>query len=143
MRPKTNKPPLKINLLYPLYRFCTACAKKVRKKARFCWNCNNDQAKNGPRDWNEESSSSSQLASFGRPETHKRKAMSFESYVMAKSSEKQACEFRSKKKAPKKDDKVEVTINIGLKRFDEEDLKTIRGKRLPIAVPANATYTTT
>ena len=106
------------------------------------WNCNNDQAKNGPPDWNEESSSSSQLASFGRPETHKRKAMSFERYVTAKSSEKQACEFRSKKKAPKKDDNVEVTINIGLKRFDEEVLKTIRGKRLPIAVPANATYAT-
>ena len=68
--------------------------------------------------------------------------MSFESYVTAKSSEKQACEFRSKKKAPQKDDNVEVTINIGLKRFDEADLKTIRGKRLPIAVPANATYAT-
>ena len=71
--------------------------------------------------------------------------MSFESYVTAKSSEKsekQASEFCSKKKAPKKDDIKEVTINIGLKRFDDEDLKTVRGKRLPIAVPANATYAT-
>ena len=71
--------------------------------------------------------------------------MSFESYVTAKSSEKsekQASEFRSKKKASKKDDDMEVTINIGLKRFDDEDLKTVRGKRLPIAVPANATYAT-
>ena len=71
--------------------------------------------------------------------------MSFESYVTAKSSEKsekQASEFRSKKKAPKKDDIKEVTINIGLKRFDDEDLKTVRGKRLPIAVHANATYAT-
>ena len=71
--------------------------------------------------------------------------MSFESYVTAKSSEKsekQASEFRSKKKAPKKDDNKEVTINIGLKRFDDEDLKTVRGKRLPIAVHANATYAT-
>lgn len=67
--------------------------------------------------------------------------MSFESYMTAKSSEKQASHFRSKKKAPKKDDNIEVTINIGLKRFDDEDLKTVRGKRLPIAVPANATYT--
>ena len=43
--------------------------------------------------------------------------MSFESYVTAKSSEKsekQASESRSKKKAPKKDDDMEVTINIGL-----------------------------
>ena len=72
--------------------------------------------------------------------------MSFESYVTAKSSEKsekQASEFRSKKKAPKKDDDMEVTINIGLKRFDDEDLKTVCGKHLPIAaVPANATYAT-
>jgi len=37
---------------------------------------------------------------------------------------------------------MEVTINIGLKRFDDEDLKTVRGKRRPIAVPANATYAT-
>lgn len=71
--------------------------------------------------------------------------MSFESYVTAKSSvksEKQASEFCSKKKAPKKDDNKEVTINSGLKRFDDEDLKTVRGKRLPIVVPANATYAT-
>ena len=33
---------------------------------------------------------------------------------------------------------MEVTINIGLKRFDDEDHKTVRGKRLPIAVFANA-----
>ena len=71
-----------------------------------------------------------------------RPTMSFESYVTAKSSEKQACEFHSKKKAPQKADNVEVTINIGLKRFNEEDLKTIRGKHLPIAVPANETYAT-
>ena len=71
--------------------------------------------------------------------------MSFESYVTAKSSEKsekQASEFRTKKKAPKENDNMEVTINIGLKRFDDEDLKTVRGKHLPIAVPANATYAT-
>ena len=71
-----------------------------------------------------------------------RPTMSFESNVTAKSSEKQACEFRSKKKAPQKGDNMEVTINIGSKRFNEEDRKTICGKHLPIAVPANATYTT-
>ena len=38
---------------------------------------------------------------------------------------------------------MKVTINIGLKRFDDEDLTTVRGKHLPIAaVPANATYAT-
>ena len=71
--------------------------------------------------------------------------MSFESFVTAKSSEKsekQASDFRSKKKASKKDENTEVIINIGLKRFDDDDLKTVRGKRLPIAVPANATYAT-
>ena len=69
--------------------------------------------------------------------------MSFESYVKSKLSEKQAAsEFRTKKKAVKKDDNIEVTINIGLKRFDEEDLKTIRGKRLPVRVPQNASYGT-
>ena len=66
--------------------------------------------------------------------------MSLEIYVTAKSSkksEKQASEFRSKKKAAKKDDNMEETISIGLKRFDDEDHKTARGKRLPIAVLAN------
>ena len=120
--------PLKSNI--HLYRFCSACAEKVRKKARFCWNCNNDQSKNSPPDWGEKSSSAysaSQVTSFGRPQTHKRKAMSFESYVTAKSSEKsekQASEFHSKKKAPKKVD-MEVTINIGLKWFDDKDLMTV------------------
>jgi len=122
--------------------------RKLEKKARFCWNCNNDQSKNGPPDWSEKSSSacsSSQVTSFGRSQTQKRKAMSFESFVSAKSSEKsekQACDFRSKKKASKKDDNMEVTINVGLKRFNDEDLKTVRGKRLPITVLANATYAT-
>ena len=80
-----------IEKYYYLCRFCSACAEKVRKRARFCWNYNNDQSKNGPPDWSEKSSSacsSSQVTSFGRPQTHKRKAMSFESYVTAKSSEK-------------------------------------------------------
>ena len=100
-------------MIYSVHRFCTACAKKVRKRARFCWNCNNDQLKNDPPEWSEESNntcSTSQPASFGRPQMHKRKALSFESYVTAKASEKQASQFRSKKKAPKKDDNVEVTI---------------------------------
>ena len=34
---------------------------------------------------------------------------------------------------------MEITIKIGLKRFDDEDLKTVRGKRPPVAVPATAT----
>ena len=50
--------------------------------------------------------------------------------------------FTQRKKPPKKDDNLDITINIGLKRFDEEDLKTIGGKHLPIAVPASATYAT-
>ena len=38
---------------------------------------------------------------------------------------------------------MEVTIKTGLKRFDDEDLKTVCGKHLPIAaVPATATYAT-
>lgn len=93
--------------------------------------------KNGPPGRNEKSSkacTSSQVTSFGRPQTHKRNAMSLKIYVTAKSSEKsekQASRFRSKKRAPKKDDDMEITTNIGLKRrFDGEDLKTVRGKCL-------------
>ena len=92
--------------------------------------------KNGPPGRSEKSSkacSSSQVTSFERPQTHKRNAMSLEISVTAKSSEKsekQASGVRSKKRAPKKDDDMEITINIGLKRFDGEDLKTVRGKCL-------------
>ena len=69
--------------------------------------------------------------------------MSFESFSKAKSAQRQSgSEFRTKKKASRKDQDIEVTINIGLKRFEEDDLKTIRGKRLPINVPQNASYST-
>ena len=60
-----------------------------------------DQSKNGPPDWSEKSSSacsSSQVTSFGRRQTHKRKAMSFESYVTAKPH----LNFAQQKKPPRK-----------------------------------------
>ena len=50
--------------------------------------------------------------------------------------------FDPKRKLPKKMTMSKVTIYIGVKRFDEEDLKPYRGKHLPIAVPTNATYAT-
>lgn len=119
------------------------CSSQLRKGVKFCWNCNADQTTSGPPSVAAESGRAG--ASFGRPQTEgttgqKRKAMSLNSYMKAKSSERQSgSDFRSKKKVNKEDNK-EVIINIGLKELCEAGLKTIRGKRLPLRVPQSATY---
>ena len=49
--------------------------------------------------------------------------------------------FEAKKNRKSNEEaKESVTINIGIKRMDNDDLKTIRGKRLPITVSKTATY---
>ena len=61
-----------------LNRILYCLCQESQKKARFCWNSNNDQPKNGPPDLNEESEStcsSSQLPSFATPQSHGKKAM--------------------------------------------------------------------
>ena len=50
-------------------------------------------------------------------QSQKREAMSFQSNKRAKLSEKTASEFRSKKKALKKDGNFEVAISIGPEVF--------------------------
>ena len=64
---------------------------------------------------------------------------SFESYLKGKQSEQQSgCQFRTKKK--KKNEHVDVTINIGFKYLKNSELKTVRAKRLPITVSQSANY---
>ena len=62
--------------------------------------------------------------------------MTFDSFKRANShQQKQGCVYRSKKKFKHNDEEeTVVTINIGIKQMDHDDLKTIRGKRLPITV---------
>lgn len=90
------------------------CSAKLRKGVRFCWKCNADQTSAGPPD--ENTSSGQQQESFGRPRMgQKRKAMSIESYMKAKSTERQSgSTFRSKKKNPAKIEK-KVSVNIDIK----------------------------
>lgn len=119
------------------------CSEKLRKGAQFCWNCKSDQSKMGPPSWTPEKIEQAGT-SFGRPiklfDGQKKKAMSFNAYVRSKSDEqKGGCNFRSKKR-PKLQEDEQVTIMIGMKQFIADDLKTIRGKRLPIIVPKTATY---
>ena len=80
------------------FRFCGMCSAKLRKGVRFCWKCNADQTSAGPPD--ESTSSGQQQESFGRPQMgQKQKAMSIESYMKAKSTERQSgSTFRSKKR---------------------------------------------
>jgi hypothetical protein len=110
----------------------------LRREARFCWKCNADQTVAGPP---AEVNSKPQAESFGRPEVgKKRKAMSIESYMKAKSTERQSAgSFRSKKKNAAKEEK-QVSINIGIKVMSSNGLKTVRGKRLPLLVPQQSTY---
>ena len=109
------------------------------KGVRFCWKCNADQTSAGPPD--ENTSSGQQQESFGRPQMgQKRKAMSIESYMKAKSTERQSgSTFRSKKKNPAKIEK-KVSVNIGIKVISPKGLKIVRGKRLPVTVLQQSTY---
>lgn len=69
--------------------------------------------------------------------------MLFESFVIVKlfeKFEKQVFDFCLKKKVFKKDENMEVIINIGLKWFDEEDFKIVCGKCLFIVVFVNVIY---
>ena len=68
--------------------------------------------------------------------------MSFDDFVKEKTS-KRNCTFgfeatKKKKKANNKN--PDVTINIGQKKFVDDDFKTIWGKKLPVSVPRNASY---
>lgn len=66
--------------------------------------------------------------------------MSIESYMKAKSTERQSgSTFRSKKKNPAKIEK-KVSVNIGIKVFSPKGLKIVRGKRLPVTVLQQGTY---
>ena len=122
---------------------------KVRKGVKYCWNCNADQSISGPPQPGDSvesgmTDSSAMSTSFGKPQNtfrEKRKAMSLESFTKAKASQQQSgCTFRSKKKSKSDEAEKEVVINIGLKQLCEEEIKIIRGKRLPLSVPQSATY---
>ena len=64
--------------------------------------------------------------------------MSFDAFKRVKTEQQQAgCHFRRKK--PKLQDE-QVTIFIGMKQLVAEDLKTVRGKKLPICAPKTASY---
>ena len=138
------------------------CSVKVWRTSRFCWNCKSDQSKVGPPSWkdsplDQQSSTgitensptpisipSSQCASafskFGQPgfsnQKYQGKSMSFDEFVKNKT--------RKSAIPPKKKTKVEVKenamINIGLKTLNDDVLKTVWGKRLPLLVPRDATY---
>ncbi len=124
------------------------CAIKLRKEARFCYQCQSDQSTVGPPNWNQPSSiqgsstavvgvtsqptSSPSQQSFGRP------LMSFEAFHKSKTSNKSESQGPSKKKAKVQDQNV--TINIGMKRLVDEALKNVHGKRLPLTISKDSNY---
>lgn len=116
------------------------CSAKLRRGVKFCWKCNADQTVAGPPD-ETKNPVQQQGESFGSPEVgQKRKAMSINSYMKAKSTERQsASSFRSKKKNSAKEEK-KVSVNIGIKVISSNGLKTVRGKRLPVTVSHQSTY---
>ena len=120
-------------------RFCTSCCAKQRSGVKFCWKCGSPSQcpLSG-----EGAGTSSPKTSFGKPLLlqGKSKAKSFEDYMACKKKQQQSgAKFRLKKKVKVNADEV-VTINIGLMRNCENDLKAIWGKRLPIQVVKSAGY---
>ena len=111
------------------------------------WNSRNKKAAGS----DETSTSSPSNSSFGRPtsesgEMKSPKIMTLDDFIKEKASKRNCnTEFQTKKtKKAKANEKTkvqpDVTINIGLKRFVNGEIKTVWGKRLPISVCRNATY---
>ena len=119
------------------------CAVTVKKDALYCWNCKSDQSKCRPSEtqgnWHAERPLSRQSmppsTHFGRPVE---KVKSFEEFVKEKKSTSQTRFDR--KNGKRKRVAEDVTINIGLKKIADGDLKTIWGKRLPITVAKTAAH---
>ena len=132
----------------------------MRSSAQYCWNCQADQSQVGPPEWSAQpgssgtcfpttglASESCKKLSFGRPVSQdKSKPMSLEEYMKSKTKEQMSGHtFRPSKKR-KVGGKAEVnevvTINIGLMKFVNDDLKPVWDKRLPINVPKTSNYHT-
>ncbi len=105
------------------------CSARVREDAKYCWNCNADQAKYGPVDWApaataKESPPASAAEgkkplSFDRPVLPKQKnIMTYDSFVQqkCKAAKTDANKLRSKKKQ-KLQQNEEVTISTGIKNL--------------------------
>ena len=111
------------------------CSEQLRKGAQFFWKCKTDQSKMGPPGWLPERTENP--GTFGRTNVVQ-KPMPFNAFKRLKTEQHQAgCHFRRKKN---KNQDEQVTVFIGVKQLVGEDLKTVRGKRLPICVPKSASY---
>jgi hypothetical protein len=64
--------------------------------------------------------------------------LTFEQFLKKKTSKENVTHFRPTTKA-KSDPNELVMVYIGIKRFKDDCLKTVKGKRLPIRVPKSAT----
>ncbi len=129
------------------FRFCGNCSALIRLESRYCWKCKTDQKEVGHPRWTTRAAyiPISSGHSFGRPQggfSTTNKIMSFDDFVKEKTS-KRNCTFgfeATKKKKKAKNKNPDVTINIGQKKFVDDDFKTIWGKTLPVSVPRNAPY---
>ena len=125
--------------------FCCHCSSKLRSTSQYCWKCQPNQSEVGPPDWGSPScpneteyptcssaSGSRKTLSFGRPVPQdKPKVKTLEEYMQSKCKEKiSGHTFRPKKKQKVGDNSDEkVTINIGLMKIVDDDLKPIWGKK--------------
>ena len=104
------------------------CSLRVKKDAVYCWNCKSDQSKCRPSETpghlhaEKFKSQENMLSSthFGRPVE---KVKSLEEFVKEKRSRSETCFYG--KKVKRKKAVEDVTINIGLKKMIDGNLKTI------------------
>ena len=127
------------------------CSAKLRDGVRYCWQCQSDQNQVGPPNSKPSTSGDScqqelktdksekAQTSFGRPQNVPHgKVLTFEQFLKRKTSKENITHVRQAKKS-KSNPNEEVMVYIGIKRFKEGSLKTVKGKRLPIRVPKSAT----
>jgi len=120
---------LLLSLIYLNYRCCTSCSAKLKPTYTCCWSCGAEvTSPQGHVSVVSTALNSDKLkSSFGRP-------FSMEGFRKMKASQHRYLD-------PKKVKVSElVTINIGLKKLVDDDLKSVWGKRLPISVPKSANY---
>ena len=116
-------------------RFCHVCGKESSPSAAFSVNNSTSKSSTSPTTTTTGSSISTTPISTSESRT----PLSFQEYRKRKEQERSS-RFKSKGKQAKVETKEkdktpsEVTINIGLRKFRDDDLKFVRGSSLPLIV---------
>ena len=111
--------------------FCSSCGNPIKEGFKFCVKCGNQV--NSATDQSSASNAVSVVALKSSVKTPTLNAF------MLKKKDERSCHFKTKKGKHAKLEDEEVSINIGVMKFNEDgQLKPLRGKNLPLKVRKSA-----